>query len=317
LETEVVWRGGVLQEPVIICGCKVLDGRVFLPLLKGDNRLSNFLTDGPSGKRPLSRRLVFETIQKLRLHHTDDRKRCVCVYLQTEAHESGWCLPPALTVGPATEPYRKLRTMRRRTWMLHHPLSRQRRIDASTTDDDAAEVTGRAGGRAVGAATRASVGREAGMPRRGERTHAQRRMRESQHACRHDVKQENRHAENLGASATSGEATDARPRMPDTCAVKAREALQNIETTRAGVMGKLCVRKSAHSFFSTRGEMAHGRAALEGATPRRGRMSRLMAARSQRRRRLPLGASDAAGSWPRLVLGLSRSTTTAGGAWPP
>ena len=74
LETEVVLRGGFLQEPVIIGGCKVLDGRVFMPLLKGDIRLSNFLTDEPSGQRPLSRSLVFETIQKLRLRHTDDTK---------------------------------------------------------------------------------------------------------------------------------------------------------------------------------------------------------------------------------------------------
>ena len=75
LETEVVLRGGFLQQPVIIGGCKVSDGRVFLPLLKGDMRLSNFLTDEPSGTRPLSRSLVFETIQKLRPHRTDDRQR--------------------------------------------------------------------------------------------------------------------------------------------------------------------------------------------------------------------------------------------------
>lgn len=65
-ETEVVLRGGFLQEPVVIGGCRLVDGRVFLPLLKGDIRLSNFLTDEQGHQRPLSRTMVFETIQKLR-----------------------------------------------------------------------------------------------------------------------------------------------------------------------------------------------------------------------------------------------------------
>ena len=72
LSTEVVLRGGFLLEPVIIGGCKVSDGRVFMPLLKGDSRLSNILTDEQGHKRPLSRTLVFETIQKLRPHNPYD-----------------------------------------------------------------------------------------------------------------------------------------------------------------------------------------------------------------------------------------------------
>lgn len=65
-DSEVVLRGGYLAEPVIIGGCIVADGRKFMPLLKGDVRLSNFLTPLRANERPLSRTLVIETIQKLR-----------------------------------------------------------------------------------------------------------------------------------------------------------------------------------------------------------------------------------------------------------
>ena len=63
---EVIVRGGWLREPTMVGGCINIDGRNFLPLLKGDKRLCNWLTPFRGMDRPLSRTTIVEELQELR-----------------------------------------------------------------------------------------------------------------------------------------------------------------------------------------------------------------------------------------------------------
>ena len=65
-EHEVVLRGGFLKAPVVIGGCRLVHGATYLPLLKGDPVISNFLSPRPCNKRPLRGTRLPEELQKLR-----------------------------------------------------------------------------------------------------------------------------------------------------------------------------------------------------------------------------------------------------------
>ena len=63
---EVVLRGGFLQGPAIVGGCEEVDGAMYMPLLKHDPVLSNFLSPLPCNRRPLRGTTVLQELQRLR-----------------------------------------------------------------------------------------------------------------------------------------------------------------------------------------------------------------------------------------------------------
>jgi hypothetical protein len=66
LATELVLRGGRLQEPLLLTGLRVVNGKQFITLSKSNYVLNRFLSKSSSCKRPLAGTLVFEKLTKLR-----------------------------------------------------------------------------------------------------------------------------------------------------------------------------------------------------------------------------------------------------------
>jgi hypothetical protein len=66
LPTEVVLRGGRLQEPLVLTGLRVVNGKQFVTLCKASSVLNRFLCKSSVCKRPLAGTLVFEQLTKLR-----------------------------------------------------------------------------------------------------------------------------------------------------------------------------------------------------------------------------------------------------------
>lgn len=65
-DEEVVLRGGFLRDPVILGGCRMVEGRKFMPLLKAEGALINFLTPFRQSDRPLKHTRIIERLQQLR-----------------------------------------------------------------------------------------------------------------------------------------------------------------------------------------------------------------------------------------------------------
>ena len=63
---EVVLRGGFLNGPAIMGGCEEVGGAMYMPMLKSDPILSNFLSPMPCNRRPLRGTTVLEELQRLR-----------------------------------------------------------------------------------------------------------------------------------------------------------------------------------------------------------------------------------------------------------
>ena len=63
---EVVLRGGFLKSPAIMAGCEEVGGAMYMPMLKSDPILSNFLSPLPCNRRPLRGTTVLEELQLLR-----------------------------------------------------------------------------------------------------------------------------------------------------------------------------------------------------------------------------------------------------------
>ena len=66
LPTELVIRGGRLQEPLVLTGLREANGKQFVTLSKASSVLNRFLRKSSVCKRPLAGTLVFEKLTKLR-----------------------------------------------------------------------------------------------------------------------------------------------------------------------------------------------------------------------------------------------------------
>ena len=60
LSGEMILRGGCLPHPVVLCGLRELDGKVFAPLIKHKSNLYSFLTTAPLRKKKLGQCCVFD-----------------------------------------------------------------------------------------------------------------------------------------------------------------------------------------------------------------------------------------------------------------
>ena len=65
-DTEMVIRGGYLRGPVVATGLRVVDGRMYIYLVKSSLLLCNFFAVQPARKKPLAKCLMFERIAQAR-----------------------------------------------------------------------------------------------------------------------------------------------------------------------------------------------------------------------------------------------------------
>ena len=60
LSGEMILRGGCLPHPVVLCGLRELDGKVFAPLIKHKSNVYTFLTTAPLRNKKLGQCCVFD-----------------------------------------------------------------------------------------------------------------------------------------------------------------------------------------------------------------------------------------------------------------